>query len=97
MEYYLLLDHWGHLVRDFKDSEKAYDIDAYDTEQLTRDILTYIRMTRIRQWTLFVQQRGEEFDKMLAVLEEKGHDLTAARRFLENEELWKVTLELGEQ
>ncbi len=90
------MDHWAQLVRDFKDSEKEYDIDAYETEMMVRDVLDYIRYTRIRQWTLFIQKRGEEFDKMMATLEDKEHDLTSVRRFLEDEELWKVTLEMGE-
>ncbi len=97
MEYYLLMNHWGELVRDFKDTEKEHGIDAYDTERMARMILDYIRYTRIRQWTLFVQKRGEEFEKMMAILDESGFELTAAQRFLENEELWKVTLEMGEQ
>lgn len=91
------MNHWAEIVRDFKDEEKEHDIDAYETERMARDILDFIRYTRIRQWTLFIQQRGEEYEKMLATLEEKGHDLTSVRRFLENEELWKVTLEMGEQ
>ena len=90
------MNHWSELVRDFKDEEKDYDIDGYETERMARDILDFIRYTRIRQWTLFVQKRGEEFERMLTLLEEREHDLTAVRRFLENEELWKVTLEMGE-
>ncbi len=97
MDYYLILEHWGELVRDFKDSEKEHGMDAYETERLAREILDYIRYTRIRQWTLFVQKRGEEFEKMMEMLYEREYDIKAARRFLENEELWKVTLELGEQ
>jgi hypothetical protein len=97
MDYYLMMEHWAGLVRDFKDSEKEYEIDAYETEQMARDILDFIRYTRIRQWTLFVQKRGEEFEKMLAVLDEKQYDLKAVHRFLENEELWTVTIEMGEQ
>ena len=97
MDYYLLMNHWAELVRDFKDAEKEHKIDAYETERMARDILDFIRYTRIRQWTLFVQQRGEEFEKMMAILDEKEHDLTAVQRFLENEELWKITLEMGEQ
>ena len=91
------MNHWGELVREFKDTEKEHGIDAYDTERMARAILDYIRYTRIRQWTLFVQKRGEEFEKMMAILDESGFELTAAQRFLENEELWKVTLEMGEQ
>jgi hypothetical protein len=97
MDYYLLMNHWAELVRDFKDSEKEHDIDAYQTEMMSRAILDFIRYTRIRQWPLFTQQRGEEFEKMMAMLDEKEYDLTSAQRFLENEDLWKVTLEMGEK
>lgn len=97
MDYYLLMNHWAELVRDFKDTEKENGVDAYDTEMMSRTILDFIRYTRIRQWTLFSQRRGEEFEKMLALLEEKGYELTSAQRFLENEDLWKATLEMGEK
>ncbi len=97
MDYYLLMNHWAELVRAFKDAEKEYENDAYETERMVRDILDFIRYTRIRQWTLFIQKRGEEFEKMMASLYDKEYDLTAVQRFLENEELWKVTLEMGEQ
>ena len=97
MDYYLLMNHWAELVRAFKDSEKEFGIDAYETERLAREILDYIRYKRIRQWTLFVQKRGEEFEKMMEMLYEMEYDIKAAQRFLENEELWKVTLEMGEQ
>ena len=97
MDYYLLMNHWAELVRDFKDSEKEYDVDAYETELMARAILDFIRYTRIRQWTLFIQKRGEEFERMIAILEEKDFDLKAVQRFLEDEDLWKVTLEMGEK
>ena len=93
----LLLDHWAHLVRDFKDSEKAYDIEPRDSELLAMAIADWIQTTPIRQWNLFVQQRGEDFDKLMAKLEAKRFDSGAIQRFLEEETLWKVTLELGER
>jgi hypothetical protein len=92
MERYILMSHWGQLVHDFKETET----DRYDTEMMARDILDFIQYSRIRQWTLFVQRRGEDFEKMIAMLDEKGYDLTLARRFVENEELWKITLEMAE-
>lgn len=91
----LLLDHWAQLVRDFKDSEKAYDIEPRDSELLAMAIVDWIQGTPIRQWNLFVQKRGEEFDKLRAKLEAKGFDDQAVQRFLEEDELWKVSLELG--
>jgi DNA-binding TFAR19-related protein (PDSD5 family) len=95
MESYLLMEHWATLIRDFKDSEKAYNIEPYETEQMARHVLQFIRRTRIRQWNLFIQQRGEEFETMLAKLEQFNPE--AVRRFLSEEEIWKITLEMGEQ
>lgn len=98
MDLYLLKDHWAQLANEFKDSERElYGQDGYATETLLMDILDFARFTRIRQWTLFSQKRGEEFEKMLALLERRGHSLDAARRAVEEEALWKTTLELAEQ
>lgn len=91
----LLLDHWAQLVRDFKDREKAYDIEPRDSELLAMAIVDWIQITPIRQWNLFVQKRGEDFDKLMARLEAKGFDAEAIQRYLEEDELWRVTLELG--
>ena len=91
----LLLDHWAQLVRDFKDSEKQYDVEPRDSELLAMAIVDWIQGTPIRQWNLFVQKRGEDFDKFMAKLEAKGFDDQAVQRFLETDELWKVSLELG--
>jgi hypothetical protein len=89
------MDHWAQLVRDFKDREKTYDIEPRDSELLAMAIVDFIQGTPIRQWNLFVQKRGEEFDKLMAKLEAKGFDSEAIQRYLDEEELWKVTLELG--
>ena len=91
----LLLDHWAQLVRDFKDSEKQYEIEPRDSELLAMAIVDWIQVTPIRQWNLFIQKRGEDFDKLRAKLEAKGFDDQAVQRFLETDELWKVSLELG--
>lgn len=91
----LLLDYWAQLVRDFKDREKAYGIEPRDSELLAMAIVDWIQTTPIRQWNLFVQKRGEDFDKLMAKLEAKGFDQEAIQRYLEEEELWKGTLELG--
>jgi hypothetical protein len=97
MNTYLLMDHWGRLVNDFKDAEKEYDQDGYTSEQLARAILDYSRFNRFRQWSLYVQQRGKEFEDLLVLLEKRGHSLEAAKRFLGEEELWKTTIELAAQ
>ena len=95
MEYRFLLEHWSQLVRDFKDSEKEHEIEPRDSELLALAIVDHIQWTRIRQWNLFVQQRGEDFDKFKAKMLQTFEE-DALQRFLENEELWKVTLEMGE-
>ena len=87
--------HWGSLVNDFKDSEKNYERRAYDSEQLARAILDYSRFTRFRQWTLYTQKRGKEFEDLMDRLEKQGHPEDAVKRFLEEEELWTTTLELA--
>lgn len=97
MNHYLLLDYWAQLVRDFKDEERRYDRELYDSEQLAKSILDYARFTRFRQYKLFTQKRGEEFERMLTKLENEGHPIDAVRRFLESDELWKTTLEFAEQ
>jgi SOS response regulatory protein OraA/RecX len=97
MEYYLLMDYWAQQVRDFKDSEKEHGIDAYETESMARTILDYIRYTRFRQWNLFAQRRGEEYEKLIEKLVERGFDPTSVERFVEEEERWKTTLEMGAQ
>lgn len=97
MNYYILMDHWGSLVRNFKDSEREYEQDGYASEQIAMAILNYARWTRFRQYKLFAEQRGEEFEKMLAKLEHDGHDMEAVKRFLYDDDLWKTTLEFAER
>lgn len=98
MNRYLLKDHWAQLVNEFKDSERdTYNHDGYATEQLSLDILDHIRITRFRQWPLFSQKRGEEFEMMMAKLEKRGHDAEAIKRYLDTDELWATTLDLGTQ
>ena len=97
METYILVDYWGSLVRNFKEGEKRFGLSGYETERMAQDILNYVTFTRIRQYNLFVQQRGEDFERMLIKLRESGYLEAAIQRFLQDERLWKTTLELGEQ
>lgn len=90
------MDHWATLVRDFKDSEKEHAIEPRDSEQLALAIVDFIRYTRIRQWNLFIQKRGEEYEAMVGRLVDRGFMPEAIQRFVEEEERWKVTLEMGE-
>lgn len=96
MDYYLLMEHWGTLIRDFKDEEKAYGIEPRDSEQLALKIVDFIRFTRIRQWTLFVQKRGEEYEQMVERLVDRGFKPEAIHRFVDQENRWTTTLEMGE-
>lgn len=91
MDYYLLQEHWSSLVRRFKDEERN---DTRASEEVAFFILDYIRYTRFRQYNLFTQKRGEEFERMIELAGERG-DLV--RSFLENDERWQTTLELAEQ
>lgn len=95
MEYRFLLQHWSELVRNFKDREKEYEKEPRDSELLALAVVDHIQWTRIRQWNLFVQQRGEDFDKFKEKML-KNFEEDALQRFLEDEDLWKVTLEMGE-
>lgn len=95
MEYRFLLEHWAQLVRSFKDSEKEYDIEPRDSELLAQAALDYVQWTRIRQWNLFIQKRGEDFEKFTERLKMRFEE-EAIQRFVENEELWKVMLEMAE-
>lgn len=92
--YYQIKDLWSQHVQDFKDSEDKEGITKYDAEQLVMSTLRFVRYTRIRQYNLFSQQRGEEFEKMVEWLR-GSYDKNSIQRFLDNDELWKITLELG--
>ena len=90
------MEHWGSIVRDMKDSEKQYGIEAYQTERMAKEVLDYVRYTRIRQYTLFLQKRGEEYEIMINKLK-KNFAEEAIQRMMENEEFWKATQEMAEQ
>jgi hypothetical protein len=96
MQYYILQNHWGSLVRNFKDDEKKYDRTPYDSEQLALGLLDYIRYTTIRQYKLFQQHRGEDYERMMETLVRKEYDADALKRFVEDDERWATTLELAE-
>ncbi len=97
MERHLLQDYWAQLVRNFKDSEREeYGRGNRDTEELAKDILSYATWTRFRQYNLFQQRRGEEYETLLARLEEAGHDMEAAMRMILDDEFWTTTLQLAE-
>lgn len=92
IELYILKDEWASIVRRLKESEK----DTYTTERIAREILRHIENVRIRQYNLFTQRRGEDYEMMLAKLENMGFELQHIQRIIENEDFWKATLELAE-
>lgn len=97
LERYLQQEHWASIVRDLKDTESVFGHDAYTTERLAHEILRFIRYNRIRQYNLFTQKRGEDFERMMTVLEDMEFDMGCVRRVLDNDEFWKTTLELAEE
>jgi hypothetical protein len=97
LERYIHQEEWASIVRDLKQSESVFGHEAYVTERIAHEILRFVRYTRIRQYNLFTQKRGEDFDKMIETLETMGFDIGSVRRVLENDEFWKMTLELAEE
>jgi len=97
MDYYLLQEHWASLVRQFKDAERKAERDAYEAEQVALYILDYIRYTRMRNYNLFTQKRGEDFERMVDLADKKGLSVDVLRSFLEDDERWETTLNLAEQ
>jgi hypothetical protein len=95
MEYYLTLEHWNALVRHMKDSEREFDVTAYKTEQLAKDILRVIRGSRLRQALLFKEHRGEEYEKFVKKLN-LDYEPDAVARALKNEEFWEACFSLRE-
>lgn len=96
MERQRMFDYWAELVQTMKDSEAKNEISMYTTEQMARECLRRIRRTRIRQYTLFTQRRGEEFEQLLFHLQQEGFNEEAIQRMVTNDEFWKATLEMAE-
>lgn len=97
MERYLQVDYWAQIVRNLKDSEREqYGRKNRDTEELAKFILDYTTWTNFRQYKLYQQRRGEEFEQLLARIEDTEQDLEAAKRMIYDDEFWNATLELAE-
>jgi hypothetical protein len=94
MNYYILLEEWSSGVRKFKDEERG---DTKTAEEVALFVLDYIRYTRFRQYNLFTQKRGEEFERMIEQAEKKELPVEMLRRFIEEDGRWKTTLELADQ
>jgi hypothetical protein len=93
MDHYLTIEHWASIVRKMKDSERGFDIPAYETECLARDILRTIRTTRFRQGVLFKDHRGEEYELFIERLS-RVYDPNAVQRAVKDEEFWDVSFSL---
>lgn len=93
MDHHIKTEHWAAIVRDLKDSEKEHDVSAYETGELAQSILRYARNTRFRQYPLFTQQRGKEYEDMVEALKIRFTP-EAITRVLAEEEFWKATLSL---
>jgi hypothetical protein len=93
MDYFLTLEHWTSIVRKIKDEELEYEISAYKTGQLAKDILTTIRSSRFRQAVLFREKRGEEYERFVTKLN-VIYDPEAVKRILDNDEFWEACFSL---
>jgi hypothetical protein len=93
LERYIRQEEWSSIVRDLKES---IDDVPYTIERIAQEILRYVRYTRIRQYNLFTQRRGEEFDHMMASLEEMGFDLKSVREIVEQDAFWQMTLDIAD-
>lgn len=91
LERYLRQEEWASIVRDQKETG-----DAYTIERIAQEVLRYIRYTRIRQYNLFTQRRGEDFETMLARLESMGFELETVRELVADDTFWNATLRLAE-
>ena len=93
MDYFLTLEHWTSIVRKIKDEELEYEISAYKTGQLAKEILTFIRSARFRQALLFREKRGEEYERFVEKLK-IIYDPDAVKRILDNDEFWEACFSL---
>lgn len=92
MKHYTTLEYLTQHIQDFKDSEGVFGVSAYDASRLAFSVRYYILHTPIRQPTLFLQKRGEEFEKLFDTLV-ATHDKGSVNRFFDNDDLWQTTWE----
>lgn len=93
MDYFLTLELWTSIVRKIKDEEREYDVPAYITGQLAKEILTFIRSARFRQALLFREKRGEEYERFVEKLN-INYDPESVKRILDNDEFWEACFSL---
>jgi hypothetical protein len=95
MEYYILKEEWASIVRQFKDEEHSFGVSSKDAEDITHFLIEYIR--KVIRFRMFTQKRGEEFEKLFIVAEQKGYPVGSLRRFIEEDDRWNTALELATQ
>jgi hypothetical protein len=93
MDYLLDKDHWASMVRDFKDSEREYNMSAYKSGLLAEDILATVRGLLTSQVQLFKEHRGEKYEMMVKKLNSM-YDEGAVRRILDDDEFWEATFRI---
>jgi hypothetical protein len=85
-------DKWVETVRDLKDATRAEGGEAYDVECLCRDILRYVRRSRIRDVGRFKQRTGLEYEAFIKSL--ASYDEAFVTRIVADDEFWEATMEM---
>jgi hypothetical protein len=84
------MDEWVESVRDLKDSQKTYGEQPYDVECICRDILSYVRLVRIREVGRFKQRTGLEYEAFTDSLSEFEPELV--KRIIADDPFWDATI-----
>lgn len=96
MDYLLQVSQWSDAVMRFAEQEtKRHSVRGQTVRDMCADIVRFVEYTRIKQYNLFTQQRGAEFDKFKADLLKQYPEESVAR-FFADDEMWRLALELGE-
>jgi len=85
-------DAWVATVRDLKDAGKSEGFEPYDVECICRDILRYVRRTRIREVGRFKQRTGLEYDAFLKSMEH--HEKELVDRIVGEDDFWDATISM---
>ena len=68
-------EQWAAYVRKLRDG--LPNARTYDFDRFTRELLTYLQNTKIKEPKVFLQQSGKEYPVMMATLESYiGTDIT---------------------
>jgi hypothetical protein len=85
-------DQWVETVRDLKDAEKVDGVEPYDVECACRDILRYVRRSRIREVGRFKQRTGLEYEAFLKSL--TMYDEQLVSRIVGDDAFWNATVDM---